>query len=487
MFEIEDIKNILKDSPSVNLLKLRNLDVIITFLYATFSQDRSSILSDDLHRRLEDYLDHFEVDFDEENDIQQAFDTNEVKAKRSIKKWADSGFLSNYYNDNGDIVYQLSPYTIKTLNWLETLKKKEFVAAESKFKDIFNQLQELVEFTDEDVNKRIKNLERKKAELDEQIQDLKMGKEVEILEDFQIIPRFDRLNTTARELLSDFKEVEDNFKKITNEIYQKHLDQSLSKSDVLDFTFDALDRLKESHQGKSFYAFWEFLMDRSLQEQWKELTEELYSKLDEKGIKNDDTFLRGIKRYLFKSGKKVYEANDKMAEKLSRIIREGNAVDKVIVKNLIQDIKKYLTVISQDRIRPDLSIELETGIDFNIPFEKRLTYEKKEIHTYQTKPKRADNDFSQADDFKDVVTRKTINKTKLKLNIKSVLNKTNQTTLTEVINKSGGISEGLPELFGYFDVLQDFSHEFNDEQLETVFFDKAKSKSIQIPEILIIK
>lgn len=487
MFEIEDIKKILKDSPSVKLLKLRNLDVIIAFLYATFSQDRSSILSDDLHRRLEDYLDHFEVDLDEENDMQQAFDTNEVKAKRSIKKWADNGFLSNYYNENGDIVFQLSPYTIKTLNWLETLKKKEFVGAESKFKDIFNQLQELVEFTDEDVNKRIKNLERKKAELDEQIQDLKMGKEVEILEDFQIIPRFYRLNTTARELLSDFKEVEDNFKKITNEIYQKHLDQSLSKSDVLDFTFDALDRLKESHQGKSFYAFWEFLMDRSLQDQWKELTEELYSKLDEKGINNDDTFLKGIKRYLFKSGKKVYEANDKMAEKLSRIIREGNAVDKVIVKNLIQDIKKYLSVISQDRIRPDLSIVLETGIDFNIPFEKRLTYEKKEIHTYQEKPVRADNDFSQADDFKDVVTRKTINKTKLKSNIKNVLNNTNQTTLTEVINISGGISEGLPELFGYFDVLQDFSHEFNGNQLETVFFDKAKSKSIQIPEILIIK
>lgn len=487
MFEIEDIKNILKDSPSINLLKLRKLDLVVAFLYTAFNQDRSSILSDDFHRRLEDYLGHFEVDFDEESDIQQTFDTNEVKAKRSIKKWTDSGFLSNYYNENGDIVYQLSPYTIKTLNWIETLKKKDFIGAESKFKDIFNQLQELVEHTDEDVNKRIKNLERKKAELDEQIQDLKMGKEVEILEDFQIIPRFERLNTTARELLSDFKEVEDNFKKITNEIYQKHLDKSLSKSDVLDFTFDALDRLKESHQGKSFYAFWEFLMDRSLQDQWKELTEELYSKLDEKGIKNDDTFLKGIKRYLFKSGKRVYEANDKMAEKLSRIIREGNAVDKVLVKNLIQDIKKSLSIISQDRISPDLSMQLETGIDFSVPFERRLTYEKKENHVYQVKPERADNDFTQADDFKDVVTRKTINKKKLKSNIKSILINKNQTTLIEVINETGGISEGLPELFGYFEVLQDFTHEFNDKQLDTVFFDKKQSKSIQIPEIIIIK
>jgi hypothetical protein len=132
-------------------------------------------------------------------------------------------------------------------------------------------------------------------------------------------------------------------------------------------------------------------------------------------------------------------------------------------------------------------MQLETGIDFSVPFERRLTYEKKENHVYQVKPERADNDFTQADDFKDVVTRKTINKKKLKSNIKSILINKNQTTLMEVINKTGGISEGLPELFGYFEVLQDFTHEFNDKQLDTVFFDNKQSKSIQIPEIIIIK
>jgi hypothetical protein len=30
---------------------------------------------------------------------------------------------------------------------------------------------------------------------------------------------------------------------------------SLTKSDILEFTFEALDQLKDSQQGKSFYAF----------------------------------------------------------------------------------------------------------------------------------------------------------------------------------------------------------------------------------------
>ena len=53
------------------------------------------------------------------------------------------------------------------------------------------------------------------------------------------------------------------------EIYQKHADSSLSKGDILQFTFDALQELKESNQGKSFYAFWRFLMNAALQNQWE--------------------------------------------------------------------------------------------------------------------------------------------------------------------------------------------------------------------------
>lgn len=487
MSEIEDIRKILIDSPSINLLKSRRVDFIISFLNSVFGENQRAIASDELHRRLEDFLSYSEVDVSDEDDNEKLFETDEIKSKVYIKKWTDSGFLSNYYNENGDIIYQLSSYTIKVFNWLASLKKKEFIGTESKFKDIFNQLQELVERTDEDKEKRIKNLERRKAELNEQIQDLKMGKEVETLDNFEIIPRFDRLNATAKELLTDFKEVEDNFKKITNQIYQKHLDQSLSKSDVLDYTFDSLNQLRESHQGKSFYAFWEFLMDSSLQNQWIELTDELYSKLEEKGIQNEDRFLRGIKSYLFKLGKKVSHANDKMAEKLSRIIREGNSIDRDLVKKLITEIKKNLAVIGQNNMRPSISMELEIAVDLNMPFEKRLTYEKKENHIYNSKPKIADNDFSQVEDFKEIITRKTINKARLKSNINTILKHHNQTTLIKVIKESGGISEGLPELFGYFEVLQDFQHEFNGQQIDVVFFDKKNNKSIQVPEIIITK
>ena len=115
-----------------------------------------------------------------------------------------------------------------------------------------------------------------------------------------------------------------NFKDISKEIYLKHTNTSLSKKDVLTFTFDAIDKLKKSHQGKSFYAFWQFLIDRGLKSEWNKLIEELLVNLREKKIEIDDDFLLGIKNNLFETGLQVYRANDKMAEKVSNIIRESD-------------------------------------------------------------------------------------------------------------------------------------------------------------------
>ena len=137
----------------------------------------------------------------------------------------------------------------------------------------------------------------------------------QVFEEFEIVPRFNQLNQSAKELLSDFKEVEDNFKEITKSIYQKHTDSNLSKGDILGFTFSELDSIKDSSQGRSFYAFWSFLLNPALQSEWDNLTKELYYTLEDKGISVSDFFLKSMKKHLHAAGQKVYKANDKMAEK----------------------------------------------------------------------------------------------------------------------------------------------------------------------------
>lgn len=486
MIEIEDISEILNDSPSIEILRLRHRDLIIRFFILAFKKDKGSLSSENLHLQLSDYLEYNKLENDDENEI-DIFDPYETKAKKYIRKWTDKGFLTNYKDDNGEVYYELSSHTHKSIDWISSLKKKEFVGAESKFKDIFNQLKELVEFTNEDIEKRIEILENRKTEIEHQIQKLQIGEDVKVFKEFEIIPRFNQLTQTAKELLSDFKEVEDNFKNITKDIYQKHADSDLKKSDVLSFTFDALDELKDSHQGKSFYAFWQFLMDRSLQEEWLNLTNELYETLQEKGIDTSDVFLKGMKNYLYSSGQKVSRANDKMAQKLSRIIRENDSNQKEVAEKLIQEIKLHLATISKLRKPPELSISIESDLLINIPFEKRLTYEQKEDVTYDAKPIVAENDITQSTQMDKVFKQSSIDKKILKKRIKNILNEKSQTTLFEVIERNGGIEKGLPELFGYFGVVKDFTHNFNPDKQHEIIFDRENKKSIIVPEIILVK
>ena len=74
---------------------------------------------------------------------------------------------------------------------------------------------------------------------------------------------------------------------------------------MLNYIFDAYGELKQSQQGKSFYAFWEFLLSADLQKEWDELTGALYKTLENRGIDAHDMFLKEMKKHLFDAGEKV--------------------------------------------------------------------------------------------------------------------------------------------------------------------------------------
>lgn len=472
--------DILNHSPSAELLKAKYREQLILFFATVFSEEHKVVAQETLYQYLSDFLDHQALNEDEETSAK----TFDEKAKNYVRAWTNKGFLTNYQDEQGDIFYELSSHTIKVLDWIGSLKKEEYIGTESKFKNIFNQLKELVEFTNEDKEKRLEILLAKRDELQAQIDSLQAGEDVKVFEEYEIIPRFNQLTQQAKELLSDFKEVEDNFKNITKEIYQKHSGQH-TKDDILQFTFDALDQLKESPQGKSFYAFWSFLLMPDLQEEWNSLTEELYNTLQQKNIAVNDTFLRSMKNHLYYSGEKVSKANDKMAEKLSRIIRETENSDSEATKATLSEIKKLLIDISKRSEVPDISFELETFSDINIPFERKLTNQKREVTQYTQYPKNANTSLTDIAQLDKLFARRIVDRETVRKYIREVLREKKQATLADIVAKQGGVKDGLAELVTYLSVGLEFKHLINEGKTQEIIFDTKNHKRIQLPEIII--
>ena len=354
--QVEEITQILRESPSVRLIKSRSVDFFLSFVIEAF-EGQSAIMQERLHMLLENRLDEQENTLvEDDSEMTRLVESNEQKAKRLIKDWTDKGFLTNYQNEEGEVIYEISSHTSKLIDWVVSLKKEDYIGTESKFKTLFSQLKELVEYSNEDREKRLELLRTKKMEIEHQIQRLEMGEEVEVYEDYQIEPRYNSLNKLAKELLSDFKEVDDNFKGIIKEIYERQTENAEKKA-LLNYIFDAYGELKQSQQGKSFYAFWEFLLSADLQKEWDELTGVLYKTLENRGIDAHDMFLKEMKKHLFDAGEKVAKTNDRMSEKLSRIIRQNGHMNAEATKQVINDIKKLLIEASRRKEKPDASLE----------------------------------------------------------------------------------------------------------------------------------
>jgi hypothetical protein len=154
------ISETLRNSPSVALLRARNCGIITEFLAEVFG-DMPAVSHENIHSLLAEYLNSHEFEDEEESDILYT-DTYEEKASKYIRNWTDSGFLTNYRNEDGEIYFELSSHSSKVLDWLAGLKQEEYIGTESKFKSIISQLRELVEYTNEDREKRLRLLVDKK-------------------------------------------------------------------------------------------------------------------------------------------------------------------------------------------------------------------------------------------------------------------------------------------------------------------------------------
>jgi hypothetical protein len=443
-----------------------------------------------MKQKLSSYLEDLEYhEADDELSGNTESDDYETKASQYIEKWSNSGFLRKYPNDTGEDLHELTADSRKVINWIEDLQQREHVGTNSRFKDIFFKLKKLIEKTTQDVKLRIDDLENKKAEIENEINLLKLGQEPSLFDEIEIKEQFYDLNRMARELLGDFAEVEQNFEQIRKEIQRKYADRDSVKGSLLIYALDGLDEIENKPQGKSFKAFWEFLMDEKKQKEFTDLTDKLYQLLNERGVDyNNDKFLKYLKRFLHASGKKVIDSNKKLSEKISRVLSEKNRQERRIAMELIGDIRQLAYSLIDTGIKEDsfLTIEDEPHIDL---IDRWELWEKSEANLETQFPDGLGGQISDEVNLRSLFDQFSFNKKILLERIDFMLTEVvkqekTQTTLKEIVDHFG-IENGLSEVIGYFSIAAESpAHTIIEEWNEPISFGNRK---INVPMILFTK
>ncbi|MDR1984051.1 MAG: DUF3375 domain-containing protein [Prevotellaceae bacterium] len=489
MTPYEQIEILIKHSPTIKILRGENATLIISFLLIQFKEtNEQPIYHNILTQKLANYLDDLNYQDEEEINLNNLGLDSLDKAKKYIEQWADEEhrYLSIYTDDNSkEVMVVPTKYTSRMFQIIEILKERKFVGTESKFKDIFNKLRELIENSIDDPIKKIEKLEQQKKEIENEIRRIKREQTVSTFENYQIKSRFEDITKLTNELIGDFREVEDNFKIIVRSIIEKQADNSLSKGKLLQHTFDSLDELKTTDQGKSFYAFWNFLVDDASQDELKTLVDEVYNILKDREIEHNDRFLRKAKTILHSSGRKVWDSNNLLADKLTRIIAEKNLEERKKVKETINNIRQFALKIIDKQLSNDTFINIYSDAKINLPMERKLGEE--QIYSeFNEQPKSAKNmlDLESLDILSNL---RYINRKELLNNIENLLNERETITLGEVISIFP-ITKGLAEVLGYISLLQ-MNEKFmlNKEQTEYLKFDFENEKYLRVPQIIFCK
>jgi hypothetical protein len=140
---------------------------------------------------------------------------------------------------------------------------------------VFELLRQMVAGSETDPETRIRELEKRRAEIDAEIERVRAG-EMPVLDATAVKDRFQQVAATARELLSDFREVEQNFRNLDRSVRERIALWDGGKGALLDSIFGERDAIADSDQGRSFRAFWDFLMSPARQEELSALLESVF-------------------------------------------------------------------------------------------------------------------------------------------------------------------------------------------------------------------
>lgn len=251
-----------RDHPAWRLLRSDHAALVISFLHRVFIRPNvRSMAETDLAEALEDDLFGLRE--------RLGADAFPRPARDYLNDWASpqKGWLRKFYPHGSDEPeFDLVPATERVIGWLAALEARAFVGTESRLLMLIELLRQMATGSQADPAARLADLERRRREIDAEIGRVRAG-ELELLDDTAIRDRFQQFSQMARELLSDFREVEHNVRLLDRSVRERIALWEGGKAALLEEILGRRDAIDESDQGRSFRAFWDFLMsDRRQQE-----------------------------------------------------------------------------------------------------------------------------------------------------------------------------------------------------------------------------
>ena len=435
--------------PAWRLLRSDHASLVAGFLHRVFVAPNVRVMAAaDLAELLEDELYALRQTLGEAAFPKRATDY--------LNDWAapDKGWLRKFYRQGTDEPqFDLTPATEKAIAWLGTLTERSFVGTESRLLTLFELLRQMSEGSESDPNRRIAELHKRRDDIDAEIARVLSG-DVPLLDDSALKDRFQQFMQMARELLTDFREVEHNFRLLDRRVRERIALWEGAKGALLEEIMGERDAIADSDQGKSFRAFWDFLMSSSRQE---ELTKQLARVLSLPPVADlkPDARTRRVHYDWLEAGEHTQRTVAQLSQQLRRFLDDKAWLENRRIMDILHGIESKVLALRDTPPAGNVMEMAESCADIELSMERPMFTPAIKPVIAESLLQAGDEDIDPSALFGQVV----VDKARLTRHIRHTLQDRAQVTLSELVAMQP-LQQGLAELVAYL--------QLGDEMFSTV-------------------
>ncbi len=434
--DYREIRYRLEHHGAFRLFRKERAALMISFFVEAFKKrNRSDIPRNALVSELSAFCDYLSLTVGE--------DAETRPSAALLDEWADEGFLRKFYREEAEEPsFDLTPESEKAIEWVRDLSARSFVGTESRLLKVFDLMKDIAYGAAFNTDERISELEKRKSEIEAEIERVRSGT-ARALDPTAIRERYYELEDTARRLLADFRQIERNFRELDRDARSKVIAADRERGRVLKDIFEFREAILSSDQGKSFQAFWAFVMSSEKKREFAILAERVLD-LPEVAALPKSVELEAFDRLLVSAGVRVQRTAQLLNEELRVFLDEKSRREGRAVASLAVEIKKLALSLRDDPPADRAFIAVEGDADIDLVMERPLFTPEEPARITQAPGERGESEADTVSLFApDEIDREAI-----RANIAASLQDRPQIALADLLERYP-IESGVAELLGY--------------------------------------
>lgn len=422
--------------PAWRMLRAQNAPLMLLFLGAHFIDgNRGATGAAELVSALDDHL--FVIHQVEP----EKYPKNSVEY---LDDWStpERGILRRFYPAGSEEVhYDATPAFEKGYRWVDGLRARPFVGTESRLQTLLELLRQIVHGSETDTDTRIVELERRRDVIETELAEARAGR-FPILDATARRERYQQFSGAARELLSDFREVEENFRVLDRSAREQIAAWDGGKGGLLDELIASRTDISTSDQGRSFQAFTDFLLSGQRQDELVEMLAKV-QKMSDVGA---DRRVGRVHHDWADAAERTQQTVRSLSEQFRRFLDDQVWVENRRVLDLVRGIEVAAIAVRAAPPRgDDVGLEVdEPGVPIVLPFERPL---------YDTQPLTAVDSFIPPQaahelELEALLAQHVVDAARLAENIRAIVPPRSTVALEEII-AFYPIDGGVADILGY--------------------------------------